>query len=68
VRKYSPYAFDQATDEFALRLQVIDYVKAQLSFDPEFAACVQARLTRELFRDGKMKRKNGRPRPRADSI
>jgi hypothetical protein len=68
VRKYSPYAFDQATDEFALRLQVIDYVKAQLSRDPEFAACVQARLTRELFRDGKIKPKNARPRPCAESI
>jgi hypothetical protein len=67
VRKYSPYRFDQATDEVDLCLQVIDYVKAQLSFDPEFAAHVKARLQRELFRDGNSKRKNGRLRPSAEA-
>jgi len=68
VREHSLQRFDQATDEVDLCLRVIDYVKAQLSSDPEFAAYVKERLKRELFRDERMKRKNGRVWPRAESI
>ena len=49
VRKYSRQRFDQATDDVDLCLQVIDYVKAELSFDPDFASYVEARLKRELY-------------------
>ena len=49
VRQYSRQKFDQATDDIDLCLQVIDYVKAELAFDPEFAAYVEARLKRELY-------------------
>ena len=68
VREYSPERFDQARDDVDLCLRVIDYVKAQLSFDPEFAAQVKARLKRELLRNGKIKPKNGRLRPGAEAI